>query len=166
MPYAVIGCVVLGVLVLFLVTKLPNTSPPDGDHDLHFGRTIKRLLANPMYVGGVIAQTFYVGAQIMTWTFVIQYAENELGIDNATAQNFNIMAMVIFLCSRFICTFFLKYIAPSKLLLLLSAGAIAFTAALHHKTRAALCFVRIGFRGHKINTQASFIELAGILKNN
>lgn len=127
MPYTAIGCIVLVVLVVFAVTKLPHTSPPDADHDVHFGRTLKRLFTNPMYVGGVIAQTFYVGAQIMTWTFIIQYAENELGIDKATAQNFNIMAMVIFLCSRFVCTFFLKYIAPSKLLLLLSAGAIAFT---------------------------------------
>jgi FHS family L-fucose permease-like MFS transporter len=127
MPYTVIGCVVLVVLVIFAVSKLPHTGAPDADHDVHFGRTVKRLLTNPNYVGGVIAQTFYVGAQIMTWTFIIQYAENELGIDKATAQNFNIMAMVIFLCSRFICTFFLKYISPSKLLLILSAGAIAFT---------------------------------------
>jgi FHS family L-fucose permease-like MFS transporter len=127
MPYTIIGCVVIVVLVIFAVTKMPDTSSPDSDHDLHFGRTIKRLFANPMYVGGVIAQTFYVGAQIMTWTFIIQYAENELGIDKATAQNFNIMAMVIFLFSRFICTFFLKFISPSKLLLLLSAGGIMFT---------------------------------------
>lgn len=127
MPYTVIGCVVLFVLVVFVVVKLPRTSAPDSDHDVHFGRTAKRLLSNPKYVGGVLAQTFYVGAQIMTWTFIIQYAENELGIDKATAQNFNIMAMVIFLCSRFVCTFFLKYIAPSKLLMILSAGAIAFT---------------------------------------
>ena len=127
MPYTIIGCVVLVVLVIFAVSKLPHTGAPGADHDVHFGRTVKRLLTNPNYVGGVIAQTFYVGAQIMTWTFIIQYAENELGIDKATAQNFNIMAMVIFLCSRFICTFFLKYISPSKLLLILSAGAIAFT---------------------------------------
>lgn len=127
MPYTAIGCVVLGVLVVFLITKLPSTSAADSGHDLNFGSTMGRLLKNPNYVGGVIAQTFYVGAQIMTWTFIIQYAENELGIDKATAQNFNIMAMVIFLCSRFICTFFLKYISPSKLLLILSAGAIAFT---------------------------------------
>ncbi|MEP4079111.1 MFS transporter [Haloferula sp.] len=127
MPYIGIGCVVVVVLFVFLLTKLPNTSPQGSDHDLNFGSTVGRLLKNPLYVGGVVAQTFYVGAQIMCWTFIIQYAENELGIDKATAQNFNIMAMVIFLCSRFICTFFLKYISPSKLLLLLSSGAIAFT---------------------------------------
>jgi FHS family L-fucose permease-like MFS transporter len=127
LPYIVIGCIVLGVLVVFCLVKMPNTSPPDADHDVHFGRTVKRLFTNPNYVGGVIAQTFYVGAQIMTWTFIIQYAENELGIDKATAQNFNIMAMVIFLSSRFICTFFLKYVSASKLLLLLSCGGITCT---------------------------------------
>lgn len=127
LPYTVIGCIVVGVLIVFVVTKLPDTSPPDSGHDVHFGRTMGRLLKNPTYVGGVIAQTFYVGAQIMTWTFIIQYAENELGIDKATAQNFNIMAMAIFLCCRFICTCFLKYISPSVLLLLLSTGAIMFT---------------------------------------
>jgi FHS family L-fucose permease-like MFS transporter len=127
MPYTAIGCVVIVVLVVFLVSKLPQTSSPNADHDVHFGRTLKRLLTNPNYVGGVIAQTFYVGAQIMTWTFIIQYAENELGIDKATAQNFNIMAMIIFLCSRFICTYFLKYFSPSKLLIFLSVGAITFT---------------------------------------
>ena len=127
MPYAAIGGVVLVVLVIFFVSKLPNTSPAGTDHDVQFGSTVKRLFTNPMYVGGVIAQIFYVGAQIMTWTFIIQYAENELGIDKATAQNFNIMAMVIFLLSRFIFTFFLKYISPSNLLLSLSVGAILCT---------------------------------------
>ncbi|MGJ8634277.1 MAG: MFS transporter [Luteolibacter sp.] len=127
MPYIVIGCIVVAVFFVFLFTKLPNTSPQGSDHDLHFGRTVSRLFKNPQYIGGVVAQTFYVGAQIMCWTFIIQYAENELGIDKATAQNFNIMAMVIFLCSRFVCTFFLKYISPSRLLLLLSAGGIACT---------------------------------------
>lgn len=127
LPYTAIGSIVIVVLVIFFMSKLPHTSAPDADHDVHFGRTVKRLFTNPMYVGGVIAQTFYVGAQIMTWTFIIQYAENELGIDKATAQNFNIMAMVIFLLSRFVCTFFLKYICPSKLLIILTTGAIAFT---------------------------------------
>ncbi|WP_411826079.1 MFS transporter [Luteolibacter sp. AS25] len=128
LPYTAIGCIIIVVLIVFFVTKMPNTGKGGADDEsLNFGNTVKRLFSNPMYVGGVIAQTFYVGAQIMCWTFIIQYAENELGIDKATAQNFNIMAMVIFLCSRFICTFFLKYISPSKLLLVLSAGAIAFT---------------------------------------
>ncbi|TWT87063.1 MFS transporter [Neorhodopirellula pilleata] len=139
MPYMVIGFVVIGVMVIFILTKMPDTSPSGDEHDLHFGRTVGRLMTNPRYVGGVIAQTFYVGAQIMCWTFIIQYAENALGIDKATAQNHNILAMVIFLCSRFICTFFLKYVSPGRLLMALSLGGLACTlGAIHLQGMAGL----------------------------
>jgi len=139
MPYMVIGFIVIGVMVVFILTKMPDTSPQGDEHDLHFGRTVGRLLKNPRYVGGVIAQTFYVGAQIMCWTFIIQYAENALGIGKATAQNHNILAMVIFLCSRFICTFFLKYVSPGRLLMALSLGGFACTlGAIHLEGMAGL----------------------------
>ena len=139
MPYMVIGFIVIGVMVVFILTKMPDTSPKGDEHDLHFGRTVGRLMKNPRYVGGVIAQMFYVGAQIMCWTFIIQYAENVLGIDKATAQNHNILAMVIFLCSRFICTFFLKYISPGRLLMALSLGGLACTlGAIHLEGMAGL----------------------------
>ncbi len=127
MPYMVIGIVVVAVMIIFLFSKLPDTSPPGTTHDVHFGRTAGRLLKNPRYVGGVIAQAFYVGAQIMCWTFIIQYAENELGLDKATGQNHNILAMCIFLSSRFICTYFLKYISAGKLLTVLSVVAFGCT---------------------------------------
>ncbi|MGE9290900.1 MAG: MFS transporter, partial [Puniceicoccales bacterium] len=127
-PYMVIGFVVLMVLVLFAVNKLPAASSSDDERENSSLRDIlKRLFTNPLYLGGVIAQTFYVGAQIMCWTFIIQYAQNTLGMDKATAQNHNIAAMVVFLCSRFICTFFLKYISPGALLTILSAAAMATT---------------------------------------
>ncbi|PXA04738.1 MFS transporter [Coraliomargarita sinensis] len=127
-PYMIIGFVVIGVLVVFLVSKLPHTASV-GDHreDSSLGEILGRLFKNPLYLGGVVAQTFYVGAQIMCWTFIIQYAQNELGMDKATAQNHNIGAMVVFLSSRFICTFFLKYISPGALLLTLSSAAIGAT---------------------------------------
>jgi len=73
-------------------------------------------------VGGVIAQAFYVGAQIMVWTFIIQYAGNELGMRASTAQGYNIIAMFIFVSSRFICTFLLKYVSPGGLLSALAIG--------------------------------------------
>ncbi|QQL44729.1 MFS transporter [Sulfuriroseicoccus oceanibius] len=139
LPYTILGCVVIGMLVVFFVAKMPNTCPPTGDHSLHFNDTVKRLFANPRYVGGVIAQTFYVGAQIMCWTFIIQYAETELGIDKATAQKHNIAAMVVFLCSRFICTFFLKYVSPGRLLMVLAIAAIGCTlGAIHLEGMAGL----------------------------
>ena len=131
--YMTLGFVVIAVLLIFLVKKLPNTSAADdNDHEIHPWETAKKLVKNPRYIWGVIAQMFYVGAQIMCWTFIIQYAENELGMDKATAQNHNIMAMFIFLTSRFVCTAFLKYISPGKLLTILAVGGVTFTLGAIH----------------------------------
>ena len=69
---------------------------------------------------------FYVGAQIMTWTFIIQYADN-LGIDKATAQKYNIIAMGMFLCFRFIATYLMKYVNSRKLLAIFGCGAAICT---------------------------------------
>jgi MFS transporter, FHS family, L-fucose permease len=89
-----------------------------GEND--FGPTVQRLLHNRKYVEGVAAQAFYVGAQIMCWTFIIQYAGSELGMEKAMAQNVNIAAMLIFVSSRFICTFLLKFFSPGGLLMTLA----------------------------------------------
>ena len=103
-PYAVLGIVVALVFVVFLVTRLPR-STHDENRDLSVGATLKRLLKNANYVEGVIAQAFYVGVQIMCWTFIIQYAEAEMGLSKADGQFYNMIAMGMFVCSRFICTF-------------------------------------------------------------
>jgi FHS family L-fucose permease-like MFS transporter len=65
---------------------------------------------------------FYVAAQIMTWTFIIQYADH-LGINKATAQMYNIVAMCLFLGSRFISTFLMKYVNTRVLLTIFAIGA-------------------------------------------
>lgn len=69
---------------------------------------------------------FYVAAQIMVWTFIIQYADN-LGINKATAQNYNILAMGLALSFRFIGTYVMKYIPAPKLLAIFGIGAICCT---------------------------------------
>jgi FHS family L-fucose permease-like MFS transporter len=126
LPYVVIGMVVIGVMLVFILSRMPNTGH-DSNKSLNLGDTFGRLLKNKGYVEGVFAQTFYVGAQIMCWTFIIHYATTNLGMTAAQAQNYNIVAMVIFCCSRFICTFMLKYIRPGRLLMLLAAGGMATT---------------------------------------
>ncbi|MGA0845768.1 MAG: MFS transporter, partial [Luteolibacter sp.] len=132
-PYMVIGFVVIGVMLLFLFNKLPDTTHADDEREgSPISDILGRLFRNPHYLGGVVAQTFYVGAQIMCWTFIIQYAQDELGMSKATAQNHNIGAMVIFLASRFVCTFFLKFISPGKLLAVLAIGAMAATLGAIH----------------------------------
>ena len=119
-PYVAIGLVVVIMFVVIALTKMPDTgniSKQDKNMD-----TLKRLWNNTTYREGVFTQMFYVAAQIMTWTFIIQYADN-LGINKATAQNFNIAAMAMFLCSRFISTALMKYLNSRLLLAIFGVGA-------------------------------------------
>jgi FHS family L-fucose permease-like MFS transporter len=124
-PYLMLGCVVLAFFVLFLLSKLPLGKSSANPSSI--GAAFKRLLGNGIYTRGVIAQVFYVGVQIMVWTFIIQYAGNELGMPKATAQVYNMVAMATFVSSRFICTFLLKYFKPSALLMCLAIGGGIFT---------------------------------------
>lgn len=126
-PYALMGVFLVGVLILFAF-KLPAGTTHEGGTELHLLATFGRLVRNFHYVAGVVAQTFYVGAQIMCWTFIIQYAELELGLAKSTAQNCNILAMIIFVSSRFICTFVLHYVKPGMLLAVLAVGGVLLTA--------------------------------------
>lgn len=111
--YVALGVVVLLVLVVIALTKMPKTTV--NDPSLKARDTLGRLWRNRTYREGVLAQVFYVGAQIMVWTFIIQYADN-LGIDKATAQKYNILAMMGFLTFRFVSTFLMKYVNSRKLL--------------------------------------------------
>lgn len=131
-PYLIIGLVVISMLLLIRFTKIPKCG--EGSKKIEFIGTLKRIFKLKRYREGVIAQFFYVGAQIMCWTFIIQYGTrvfmNE-GMDEKAAevlsQQYNIIAMIIFCCSRFICTFLLKYINPGVLLRTLAAVACCFT---------------------------------------
>lgn len=125
-PYLALGAVVLLFFVIFLVAKLPKEHKVS-EGQMSNGAAFKRLIQNKRYVSSVIAQVFYVGVQIMVWTFIIQYAEKELGMPKATAQGYNMIAMAIFVSCRFICTFLLKYIKPSLLLMTLAIGGVLFT---------------------------------------
>ena len=119
-PYVVIGLVVVMMLVIIALAKMPNLQ---GDQaNFRFAETMGRLWKNARYCWGVLAQILYVASQIMVWTFIIQYAEN-LGFNKATAQNYNIVAMMMFLCFRFLGTYLMKYISPSRLLAYFGIGA-------------------------------------------
>ena len=102
---------------------VPEVEMPDQvGHDAHYKGTLGRLWHNKVYREGVIAQVFYVAAQIMVWTFIIQYAD-KLGIDKATAQNYNILAMCLFLAGRFLSTFLMQFMDGRRLLTLFGIGA-------------------------------------------
>lgn len=123
-PYVAIGIVVLVVMGIIAFTAIPRTQ--NTDKRVSNRLTLLRLWHNLPYRYGVVAQVFYVAAQIMVWTFIIQYADN-IGIDKATAQVYNICAMVMFLCSRFITTFLMRYVNSRVLLALFGIGAALAT---------------------------------------
>ena len=123
-PYVILGIAVLVIFVIIALKKMPSTGSNIKQDSTR--ATLGRLWSNTVYREGVVAQMFYVAAQIMVWTFIIQYADN-LGVDKATAQNYNIVAMSIFLCSRFISTFLMKYVNSRKLLAIFGTGAMACT---------------------------------------
>ena len=123
-PYVAIGIVVLLILIVIALVKVPKTK--DTSEPLSVRRSVRHLWANRNYREGVLAQMFYVAAQIMVWTFIIQYADY-LGINKATAQTYNICAMVLFLCGRFISTALMKYINGRRLLTIFAVGAALCT---------------------------------------
>jgi FHS family L-fucose permease-like MFS transporter len=126
-PYIGLGILVLFIMVVILFTKMPKTAEAD---KMSLSHSFKKLFANKNYKNGVIAQTFYVGAQIMCWTYIFQYVDyiNEsLGLD-LTATYYNVGAMVSFLVSRWIGTALMLKINPSKLLMIFGIGGVVCCA--------------------------------------
>ncbi|MHC4844474.1 MAG: L-fucose:H+ symporter permease [Planctomycetota bacterium] len=123
-PYVAIGLVIIVVLIIMALTKMP--SKVNRDRTLNLGPTFKRLFTNKRYIQGVIAQFFYVAAQIMCWTFIIHYG-TELFTSERYGLSVQAAEVLSFCVSRFICTFLLKYICPGKLLMSLAIGGFGLT---------------------------------------
>ncbi|MDX5338614.1 MAG: L-fucose:H+ symporter permease [Cyclobacteriaceae bacterium] len=123
-PYVILGLVVLGILVLIALAKMPENKDSQGK--INFIPTMKRLVKNRNFVEGTLAQMFYVGAQIMVWTYIYQYAES-IGISTYDAVNYAYASLGVFLIGRWICTALLRVISPVKLLAAFSVLAMGFT---------------------------------------
>ena len=121
-PYVALGVFIVLILVVIAVVKMPEKKVENKDQGTMWD-SIVRIFKKERFVGGVLAQMFYVGAQIMCWTYIYQYAEN-LGINNTAAVNYAYAALIIFLIGRFICTYLMKYINSGKLLMLLAVCAV------------------------------------------
>lgn len=129
-PYIFIGAVVILLLVAIRLMKMPKAGDTRSKKSLL--TALGELARVKNYREGVIAQFFYVGAQVMCWTFIIQYGTRvfmEEGWDERGAeilsQKYNIIALVLFTCSRFICTWFLRYLQPGRLLSVLAVCGVA-----------------------------------------
>ena len=115
-PYIALGVLVLIIMTIIIFTKMPKTASAD---KMGLSESFKKLFANANYKHGVLAQAFYVGAQIMSWTFIFQYVDNlndTYGWE-LTATYYNIGAMISFLIGRWIGTALMRKTDPSKLLM-------------------------------------------------
>jgi len=119
-PYVALGFVVVTVLIIIGLYKMPSVKVEEGAR-ISFKESFSRLIQKAKYREGVIAQVFYVGVQIMCWTFIVQYAER-LGFTKSEGQNFNIIAMGIFIVSRFVSTSLMKYLKAEFMLMLFAIG--------------------------------------------
>ncbi len=113
-PYIYIAAVLVAIIILVRLLKMPKAGDTRSSKKL--STALGELVRIKNYREGVIAQFFYVGAQVMCWTFIIQYGTHVFmseGMDERSAeilsQKFNIAALICFTCSRFVCTWFLKY---------------------------------------------------------
>lgn len=145
-PYISIGLVILLLFFVLMFYKVPmerkeSVAGPTNKV------SIKSLLANKNYREGVIAQFFYVGAQIMCWTFIIQYGTHifmKEGMGETASeilsQKYNMVAMSLFCISRFVCTYLMKYFNPSKLLTNFAIiGGVLVVGVIAFENRIGLC---------------------------
>ncbi|MDO4790736.1 MAG: L-fucose:H+ symporter permease [Porphyromonas sp.] len=136
-PYLGVTLAVLVMLLLFYTTKLPaiKVSTEQKEKNEPVMVRIRKLLSVPSYRRGVLAQFFYVGAQIMMWTYIIHYGSfhfMEEGLPRSVAeqraQGYNIAAMILFCLFRFVNTSLMKKFSAASLLRFYSALAIPLLA--------------------------------------
>ena len=144
-PYVMVGILLTIIFLLIFVTRI-QTHEDYVQRSLNIGQSLKKLFTNVTYREGVVAQFFYVGAQITCWTFIIQLGTDILMAEGYTeqmaeikSQQLNIIAMVLFCCSRFISTWLMKYISPAKMLAVYALfAAVAIVVVIMNQGRLSL----------------------------
>lgn len=124
-PYVGVAIVLIALWILVKFTNMPKAS--DANSKLDLLPTFKRLIKMPHYVWAVVAQFFYVGAQICVWSFTIRYVMQELQLNEDDASTYYLASLILFAISRFIFTALMKVIDPRNLLLLSAVGATLCT---------------------------------------
>ena len=122
-PYVILGLVLIGVFILFTVVKMPQSNEVDGMPNIR--NTFSALANDSKYILGLLAQILYVGAQIMCWTYIYQYAEG-IGMDAVTTGYYQMVAFVLFTVGRAVGTYLLRFMSSGKLLMYFAISAMTF----------------------------------------
>ncbi len=120
-PYLILGFFVTIFFLIIFFYKMPNTGETEKNGNL--SKEINVLICNKRYTYGVVAQTFYVGAQIMCWTYIYQYCES-IGVNNANAANYQFFAFILFFIGRGMGTILFRFKDPKSLLNIFSSSCI------------------------------------------
>lgn len=120
--YMTVGFVLIAIMIIMLCIKMPAGSDAGGK--ISIGSSFKRLWGQKTYRNGVLAQFFYVGAQIGVWSFTIRIVMQELDILEKQAATVYLISIICFCISRFVFTWLMKYYRPSKLLFVAAVGAL------------------------------------------
>jgi FHS family L-fucose permease-like MFS transporter len=142
LPYMVIGGVVILLILLFLFTRIPDVKEDDSAVDAHAPGTdfSARVLKHSHVAWSVVAQFFYIGAQVGVGSFFIRYAKYVANVgEKEAAFLLGSIAMVGFMVGRFAGTFFMKFIDAAKLLSIYAGiSVLLLVVALVTKGNAAL----------------------------
>ena len=129
MPYVIIGCVVLAWAVLVALSKFPEQATRSvQEADDGRGAAIGGLFRHPHLLLGVVAQFFYVGAQVGLWSYTIRYAQAEIHVTDKAASLYTIASLILFALGRFVGTGLMRLINPARLLAAFAVINIALTA--------------------------------------
>jgi FHS family L-fucose permease-like MFS transporter len=149
-PYLVIGIVVLAWALLILATRFPQ---PISAHSTTARSAVKggamgKLLRDKSFVGALLSQFFYVGAQVGVWSYTIRYVQATMhGTPAKLAANFLTAELVCFMLGRFAGTGLMKYVAPVRLLFAFAVINVGLTlyAVLHPGSSGAYALVACSF---------------------
>jgi FHS family L-fucose permease-like MFS transporter len=156
MTYVTVGLILVVTWILIATCKsMPRSAEAGGP--LNLGPTFKRLIRNRHYMWGVVAQFFYVGAQIGVWSFTIRYVMQELRLEEMVvpggktaedmAATYYMAAIILFTISRFVCTWLMRYMTPANLLTLLSSIGIVLTAMVIYVGGRVGVYALVGISG-------------------
>jgi len=123
-PYLTLGIIIIIVAILFVFTKLPDIKENKSEIE---GSNIKHALRHKNLLWAIIAQFFYVGAQVCVLSFFIRFVTTSAGISEIQASWYAGAAGLAFMLGRFAGTFFMQYIAPNRLLMLYALISVLLT---------------------------------------
>ena len=126
-PYVGLCAMAAAIWLFFFRSKPTEVDRPESN-PVGIGEVLGILVRSPRWYCGVVAQVFYVGVQIAAWTWMNVYCQKELGVTPAQGASYYLIALCLFIACRWICTFFMKWLDPAKMMAVFAALAVASSA--------------------------------------